>query len=109
MKVDRNHWEGHLAALAASDLSIAEYCRRHGLRYGQLNAWKARLARQGPKTKLSSPAFVRAKASTVAVRPQVAPFGARLVIGSSAAIEFPASADPSWVAALALAIGGHSL
>jgi hypothetical protein len=109
MKVDRNHWVGHVSALAASGLSGAAYCRQHGLRYNQLSAWKARLAKATVKSKRPS-AFVQAKASTASDTPAVAVnFAARLIVGANAAIEFPGSSDPRWVAALVVAIGGHSL
>ena len=104
MKIDdQSQWETHVAALGASGLSRAAYCRKHSLNYGQMIRWQGQLAK-GARRKRAPQAFVKAAVASVA---PVAVSDARLTIGS-AAIEFSTSADPRWIAALALAIGGQT-
>ena len=104
MKIDdHDQWQTHIAALGASGLSRAAYCRQHSLNYGQMVRWQRQLAKE-TRRKRAPRAFVKAKVASVA---PVTAADVRLTIGS-AAIEFPTSTDPRWIAALALALGGQT-
>jgi len=111
MKIEgRSHWEAHVKALSASGLSRAEYCRQHSVRYGQLHRWQVRLGKGGLAPRKPS-SFVRARpAGDTKGAADVAPRlpSMRLVVGKNTFFEFPASSDPQWVAALAMALGGQT-
>ena len=103
--IDRGGWTAHVSALASSNLSRAEYCRQHGLRYNQMIRWQSRLAKAGVSKK--SKAFLLAK---VAPRKTQADLSsgtcARIVTRSGAALELGASADPRWIALVIAELGG---
>lgn len=40
------YWRGQVAALEQSGLSAAEYCRRQGIREGQIFYWRSRLGKK---------------------------------------------------------------
>ena len=54
----RKHWQPIVARQEGSGLSVAEFCRRHGMAAASLYAWKRRLRDGAP-----APGFVAVRAA----------------------------------------------
>ena len=54
----RGYWRAQVAAHAKSGLSVAAFCRQHGLRKGTLSFWRWKFAQEARRAPRPTPAFV---------------------------------------------------
>jgi len=93
MRRSKQQWRVLIAAQERSDLSIAEYCRQHGISTKSFYGRRRALIKDASSS--SSPAFVKA----VTPSPSVSSEFAVLSIGS-AELRLTRQTDTKWLAAL---------
>jgi hypothetical protein len=113
----REHWRALLEAQRRSRLSLAEFCRRRGLRTGTLSFWKWKLAREaevGPgrgATASFVPIQIAAPPRSREPRAPAAPLAEggelEIALADGRLVRVRGRVDPPWLAAVVRAVEGR--
>jgi len=96
----RAYWRVQVAAHAKSGLTVAAFCRQHGLRTGTLTFWRWKFAQEGGAAARPAAAFVPVRVArtppALASAPAVSALEITLAPGRSVRVH--GRVEPSWLA-----------
>jgi hypothetical protein len=97
----RGYWRVQVAAHEKSGLSVAAFCRQHGLRKGTLSFWRWKFAQEGPPTpRRASATFVpvRLAPTPPALGSAPAVGDLEIAIGPGRSVRVRGRVEPTWLA-----------
>ena len=97
----RAYWRGQMAAHERSGLSVAAFCRQHGLRKGTLSFWRWKFAQEARTAPRRVPAaFVPVRLAPTRPAPASAPAAGELeiAIGPGRCVRVHGRVEPAWLA-----------
>ena len=96
----RGYWRAQVATQARSGLSVAAFCRQHGLRKGTLSFWRWKFAQEANPASRPAPTFVPVRVAATAPAqgsgPAVGELEITIAPGRSVCVR--GRVEPAWLA-----------